>query len=75
MKCPNCNKEREIRFITKSYKTKDDKQVTIHGIPATACECDTYVSIPNMLLVEKYLNEQPKIIEDLSFVYFDSIKL
>lgn len=73
MKCPNCHKERVIKFINKKYQINDNKQVTVHGIPATSCECDTYVSIPNLLLVEKYLNEQTNIKEEISFIYFDSI--
>ncbi|MER2005910.1 MAG: hypothetical protein ABS939_00540 [Psychrobacillus sp.] len=75
MKCSNCNNERKIKFISKNYKTNDGKQVTIHGVPASICECDTFVSIPNMLGIERYLKEVHKVKEDVSYVYFDSIKI
>lgn len=75
LKCSNCNNERKIKFISKNYKTNEGKQVTVHGVPASICECDTYVSISTMLLIDKYLNEHHIVKEDLSYVYFDSINI
>ncbi|MEK4488015.1 hypothetical protein MHH81_21125 [Psychrobacillus sp. FSL H8-0484] len=72
MKCPTCEKLKEVQFISKTFRTANDKKVTVHGIPAEVCDCDNYLSIKNMLLIEKFLktyNED----KEIAYVYLDDL--
>lgn len=64
--CGKCQANKEAVLITQQYQLQQSL-VTIHYIPATRCNCQTYISTTVQQEIQAYLTEnanltQPKVL-------------
>lgn len=66
--CGKCQANKEAVLITQQYQLQQSL-VTIHYIPATRCNCQTYISSTVQQEIQSYLTEHANLAQSKAIAY------